>query len=60
MERIRGGIDGARGQRTEGAVRGGNCGVTWFVVRVTGTAGRCCEGSSCPTGGSVSFKGNRP
>lgn len=53
----------AGGRRTEGVVRGGNCLVDTDVVRMSGSpmnVGVCNQGSSCPTGGSVSVKGNRP
>lgn len=41
-------------------VCGGNCLEATDVHRMSGWAGVCIEGSSCPTGGSISFKGNRP
>lgn len=50
----------AGGRRTRYVVRKGNCLMVTDVVRVTGSAGVCIEGLSCPTGGSVSVKGNRP
>ena len=46
--------------RTDEVTRGGNCLVGTDVVRVSGSAGVGNQGSSCPTGGSVSVKGNRP
>ncbi|GAA4928497.1 hypothetical protein GCM10023237_57900 [Streptomyces coeruleoprunus] len=50
----------AGGRRITSVVRGGNCPEVTDVVKVSGSAGVFIQGSSCPTGGSVSFKGNRP
>lgn len=55
------GACGCGGRSTARAVRGGNCLVGADVVFMSGSAHRVCnEVSSCPTGGSVSVKGNRP
>lgn len=60
------GHDVAGGRRSKGGARGGNCLVDTDVVRVSVSlmyamyADVCSQGSSCPTGGSVSVKGNRP
>lgn len=53
----------AGGRRTADGVRGGNCLAATDVVRMSVVSlydGVCNQGSSCPTGGSVSVKGNRP
>ena len=50
----------AGGRRIVMVVRGGNCLVDTDVVKMSGSAGVFIQGSSCPTGGSVSVKGNRP
>lgn len=60
MRGARPGHEVAGGRRTEWVVRGGNCQVDTDVVRVSGSTGVFSQGSSCPTGGSVSVKGNRP
>jgi hypothetical protein len=52
-----------RGRRVREMVCGGNCRVRTDVVKVSVSptcAGVCSKGSSCPTGGSVTVKGNRP
>jgi hypothetical protein len=60
MRAARRGHDVAGGRRTEWVVRGGNCLVDADVVKMSGSTGVCDQGSSCPTGGSISVKGNRP
>lgn len=53
----------AGGRRIVSVMRGGNCLVDTDVVRMSVLpmyGGVCNQGSSCPTGGSVSVKGNRP
>ena len=48
------------GRRTFRVVRGGNCLMDTDVVKMSESAGVFIQGSSCPTGGSVQVKGNRP
>ncbi|GAA3195308.1 hypothetical protein GCM10010451_51850 [Streptomyces virens] len=60
MGDVRRGHEVAGGRRTEWVVRGGNCLAEADVVKMSGSANVFNQGSSCPTGGSVSVKGNRP
>jgi hypothetical protein len=63
MGAVRPGHEVAGGRRTVSGVRGGNCLADTDVVRMSVSpmyGGVCNQGSSCPTGGSVSVKGNRP
>jgi hypothetical protein len=60
MAAAAGGHEDAGGRRTNSVMSGGNCPVDTDVVKMSGSAGVFIQGSSCPTGGSVSVKGNRP
>jgi hypothetical protein len=50
----------AGGRRIVSMACGGNCWADTDVVKMSGSAGVFIQGSSCPTGGSISVKGNRP